>query len=110
MNYDEMIKNLKQYNWDDGFEIPRQLLCDENCDLALALEIFYLGDGYRYLIDQECREERSGEWLEFISKLYRNIEAGHYKETGKSYHIPLSKVQRYQLSKSNISAIFITDL
>lgn len=110
MSYDKMIKLLKQYNWDDGFEIPRQLLCDENCDLALALEIFYLGDGYGYLLDQEYREERSEEWLEFIGKLYRDIEAGCYKETGKPYQIPLSKVQRYRLSKSNISAIFITDL
>ena len=38
-------------NWDDGFEIPKQILAAPSCDLALALEIFYLSDGYAFLDD-----------------------------------------------------------
>ena len=51
MPYNDLKKTLKEYNWDDGFEIPEKILRSENCDLALALEIFYLADGFAYLDD-----------------------------------------------------------
>lgn len=48
MNYDDINKAVDEYNWDDGFEFPSEVLENELCDLALALKIFYLGDGYGY--------------------------------------------------------------
>lgn len=42
---------LNEYNWDDGFDLAKEMLENPDCDLALALEIFYLADGYSYLID-----------------------------------------------------------
>lgn len=110
MTYNEIKNIVEGYNWDDGFEIPCQLLSDEKCDLALALEIFYSGDGYGYMIDLEHREGRSREWLEFISKLYCDIEAGRYQIAGNTYQIPLNKVQRHKLRKNNIPIVFLTDL
>ena len=110
MIYDKLKEKLENYNWDDGFEVPYQLLSDENCDLALALEIFYLGDGYAYLIDRELQAEHQEEWLKFIGKLYCDIASGRYKKTEHPFQSPLSKVQRYQLGKINIPEIFLTDL
>ena len=48
MTYEKMKAVLQDYNWDNGFDVPKQILLDENCDLALALEVFYLGDGFGY--------------------------------------------------------------
>ena len=49
MAYADLKNKLDEYNWDDGFEVPRTILADPDCDLALALEIFYLAGGYEYL-------------------------------------------------------------
>lgn len=42
MKYEKMKEKLDEYNWDDGFDFPRKVVSDSNCDLALALEVFYL--------------------------------------------------------------------
>lgn len=110
MTYDKLKQKLENYNWDDGFKVPCQLLSDANCDLALALEIFYLGDGYTYLISRELQAKYQEEWLEFIDRLYYDIVAGKYPKTEHPYQIPLTKVQRYQLEKTNTVKIFLTDL
>lgn len=51
-----------------GFEIPKEILADPRCDLALALEIFYLSDGYAYLEDLEKTTDLK-EWNSFITAL-----------------------------------------
>ena len=48
MVYNDLENMLNEYNWDNGFGIPKEILGDPWCDLALALEIFYLSDGYAY--------------------------------------------------------------
>ena len=42
MVYNDLRSKLNEYNWDDGFEIPKQILAAPSCDLALALEILTL--------------------------------------------------------------------
>lgn len=49
MVHNDLRSKLNEYNWDDGFEIPKEILAAPGCDLALALEIFYLSDGYAFL-------------------------------------------------------------
>ncbi len=49
MPYNDLEKILNEYNWDDGFAIPKKILSNPHCDLALALKIFYLADGFAYL-------------------------------------------------------------
>lgn len=41
------------YNWDNGFEIPYNIIKNKNCDLGTALMIFYDADGYRVLENKE---------------------------------------------------------
>ncbi len=55
MAYNDLKELLNQYNWDDGFEIPKEILKNRNCDLALALEIFYLADGYNPYLKFFCQ-------------------------------------------------------
>ena len=49
MQSDSLRALIRDYNWDDGFFLPQAILNDPACDLALALEIFYLADGYALL-------------------------------------------------------------
>lgn len=57
---------------EDGFELPKEILADPGCDLALALEIFYLGDGYACLENLEKTTDLK-EWGNFITVLYDDI-------------------------------------
>lgn len=107
----EQLKTLiDSYNWDDGFALPRQIVQDEACDLALALEVFYLGDGFGFFQTFAHNTGGSKEWFDFIAPLYDAIESGRYPRTGHHYSLPLSRVARYQLRKQNIPEIFLTDL
>lgn len=110
MTYQELRKTLDNYNWDDGFEIPQKILEDENCDLAMALEIFYMGDGYTYLQTYAHNIGGTKEWFRFIHKLYEDIEHGRYEDRGRHYQVPFSKAVKYRLRRSNVPEIFLEDL
>ena len=91
MVYNDLRSKLNEYNWDDGFEIPKQILAAPSCDLALALEIFYLSDGYAFL-DDSTKTTDLKEWRKFITVLYNDIlnnfqrQAQHLK-----FHYPKFK-------------------
>ena len=107
-------QNLHQfaidYNWDDGFDIPRKIIKKECCELGTALMIFYLADGIRYLENKEEAEKSClKEWLVFIEDLYTRIVNGEYKDGDILFEPPLSKVQKYKLEKvlSNKERVFV---
>lgn len=109
MSVSDLERILNEYNWDDGFKIPRKLLGNPDCDLALALEIFYLADGYAYfegLAENTWRKE----WKQFICSLYNDILDGKYMKSARRFEIPLTGVQKYKLQKRQIPEVFLTDL
>lgn len=110
MTYEELKDQLANYNWDDGFYLPQKIVSDEKCDLALALEVFYLGDGFTYFLTYVHSIGGSKEWFCFIDKLCKDIESGRYEKSEHHYKIPLSKVQRYQMAKINIPQVFLEDV
>lgn len=110
MTYEEMKQQLDDYNWDDGFDFPKQILANPNCDLALALEVFYLADGYEYLIDMKRDDWKLEKWLCFVEKLYADIKKGVYMKGNHSFENPLSKVQCYHLRKKNVPEVFLTSI
>ncbi len=105
----KLRKIINEYNWDDGFDLPKKLLDNPDCDLALALEIFYLADGYSYLNDK-TKSTSLKEWTLFVEKLYDEILQGKYIKTTSTFKNPLTKVQRYKLKKQQIPDIFLVDL
>lgn len=68
MAYADLKNKLDEYDWDDGFKAPRTILADPDCDLALALEIFYLAGGYEYL-EKSARRTKLQKWNPFITVL-----------------------------------------
>lgn len=113
MTREELKLSLDEHNWDDGFELPKRILRDPNCDLALALEIFYLAEGNCYLSEGESflvYEDWQAEWHEFVINLHDEILLGRYPKTDAAFAIPLNRVARYKLAKKNVPEVFLTDL
>ena len=111
MVYAQLKDILDNYDWDDGLAVPAGLLADSNCDLALALEIFYLAEGERYLFKpEEVEASWDEEWKDFLIALYNDILNGKFLKTETRFKIPLSKVAIYKLRKINIPEIFLNDL
>lgn len=109
MSYNDLENLLEEYNWDDGFAVPQKILNSPDCDLVLALKIFYLADGYAYF-NESAEHMALDEWKLFISTLYQDIVDGKYVTYGRRYEIPLTRVQRYKLRKKQIPEIFLSDL
>ena len=105
MVYNDLENMLNEDNWDNGFEIPKEILADPRCDLALALEIFYLSDGYAYLEDLEKTTDLK-EWNSFITALYDDISNNKFPKTGKSFKIPLSRFKNTSFRKKVFQKFF----
>lgn len=90
------------YNWNSGFEVPKAILDNENCDFGTGLLMFYRADGYRLLESNDAISGSSfGVWKEFINNLYKKLLDGNFSEKSISYAPPLTKVQVFKLRKSN---------
>lgn len=98
---------ISEYNWDNGFRVPQMVVDSKNCELATALETFYLADGYSYLLQNNSE---SSEWFQFVSCLYKRILDESFSKGDLSYSIPLTKTQIYKFKKVNVPDIFITDI
>ena len=74
---------LDLYNWDDGFSIPEKILNHSDCDMALAMEVFDLADGYWFIekcfINKEQPKIYEAEWRTFCAKLFKDLGAGKFK-------------------------------
>ena len=100
-----------EYNWDDGFKVPQEILDNEQCDLSTALLIFYRADGFSYL-QNRTYDAQLPQWSDFIKRLYDAILAGKYPKGKNEFKVPLTKVQIYKLSKTMTEEekIFIRDI
>ncbi|MBL1230949.1 DUF4274 domain-containing protein [Enterococcus sp. BWB1-3] len=109
-NPEVLYSFMYNYNWNDGFVVPKEVLNNKNCDLGTALLIFYLADGYRLLEDRESYNNANlSEWGTFIKNLFDKIQSESFKKSKLAYTPELTKVQKYKLRKSNpdISPVFI---
>jgi len=103
-------KILTRYNWDDGFDLPLEIIHHPNCERATALKAFYLANGEEYLQDREL--EGAEEWIGFLRCLYERITNGCYDGKYVSFKAPLTRVQKYKLLKAapNMPAVFLEDI
>ena len=100
------------YNWDDEFGAPKEILKNPACTLSTALQLFYGGDGIRVLFD-DLEDDEIEEWESFITDLYARIKNGEFPTEPKiRFEPPLSTVEMYELQK-NLPAedrLFITPI
>ena len=60
------------YNWDNGFRVPKKILENTKCSLSIAITLFYSAGGLDYLLYKK-ENKSSPSWIEFISSLYKEI-------------------------------------
>lgn len=99
------------YNWDNGFDIPQEILDNEKCDLSIALLIFYRADGLSYL-EEKSEDAQLPQWSTFIKNLYHSIMYGKYSRGEIEFRVPLTNVQIYKLKKiiTEAEKIFVEDI
>jgi len=90
---------VHNYNWDNGFDIPQAILDNSACDLSIALQIFYLADGFAFLLDRTAKADNT-RWYKFITRLYESIISGKFPKGSISFAVPLSKVQIFKVKKN----------
>jgi len=109
----ELDSNLDSYNWDDGFDFPYKVINHPNCELATALNAFYLAEGMLYLEHgcSECNLSNKA-WRDFVEYLYVKIKNSHYSNKLIGFTVPLSKVQKHKLNKAipDIPTVFLEDI
>lgn len=90
---------MVNYNWDDGFELPKLVLKNKNCELSTALLIFYLVGGEEFLFEREKILSKKSERNSFLSELYDNIISNIYPKGRIYFEPPLTKVEIYKFKK-----------
>ncbi len=77
----ELHELILHYNWDDGLDIPRVIINNENCDKGTVLMIYWLtGPGYLYQYVNRNEIERDYEVSQFdlLEEIERKYLAGFY--------------------------------
>jgi len=98
---DELFVLLDNFNWDNGFEVPKAVLNHSKCSLSVALLAFYRADGIRYLFEGEAAfaNSLSEEWEGFVKDVYAKILRGQFPSGTISFQPEITKVQKFKLKK-----------
>ncbi|WP_022766709.1 DUF4274 domain-containing protein [Butyrivibrio sp. XPD2006] len=110
-NKETLYVFVYNYNWDNGFDIPQEILNNEQCDLSIALLVFYRAGGFEYL-SGKTDNENLPQWSGFIKRLYDSIISKRYPKGEIEFRVPLSKVQLYKLKKiiTEEESVFIQNI
>ncbi len=108
---ESLFMYASEYNWDNGFDIPKAILQNKHCSLSVALLVFHSADGVLYLEDKGSAEGTRS-WLSFVKDLYKRILKGDFPKGKMSFEPQLSRVQAYKLKKSlsDKEMVFITPI
>jgi hypothetical protein len=106
---DMLRKMAMEYNWDDGFAFPQAIADHPNCDLAVALELFWLADAITVHLGEALQREYNTEWISFCKVLAQRLLDGHYVLGSVAFEVPLSKTQIYKYRKRGVPELFLTN-
>ena len=98
---DELFVLLDNFNWNNGFEVPKAVLTHSKCSLSVALLAFYRADGIRYLLEGEAAfaNSLSMEWEGFVKNVYTKILRGQFPSGTISFQPEITKIQKFKLKK-----------
>lgn len=94
-NEDELFILLDNYNWDNGFEVPTEILSNPHCTLSTALLAFYRADGYRYLSEGDSifKNRLTKDWVIFLKSVLRRILNNEFQIGNITFNPELTKIQ-----------------
>ena len=102
---------MEEYYWDNGMELPYHVAMHPNCDLAVALKIYYDGEGYLKYLDKEFYESyKHEEWTFLIETLEQRIVEDCYKKENLYYRIPMNDEQKKRLKENGAPEILWTNV
>ena len=98
---DELFVLLDNFNWNNGFGVPKAVLTHPKCSLSVALLAFYRADGIRYLLEGEAAfaNSLSTEWEGFVKDVYTKILRGQFPSGSISFQPDITKIQKFKLKK-----------
>lgn len=101
---------VEHYNWDDGFEIPTLIANHSKCDLAVALQMYWLAESDYALADRPEERKRNPEsaWAIFGAMLTERLVNGYYRRGTASYEVDLMPVHFYKLRKRGFPEVLLT--
>jgi hypothetical protein len=97
-----------EHNWDDGFAVPRAIAFHPRCDLAVALQLFWLADAMAVYVGEAKEDGYNEDWLSFCRPLIEKILRGDYGQGDASFDPTLDRVQLYKYSKRGVPEIFLS--
>lgn len=98
------------YNWDDGFGIPTAIAEHPECDLGVALELFWLAEAIGWYTGEHEQDEYSREWIAFCQMLTDGILKGRYPKGATGFTFPLNVVRLHELRKQGVPDILVNDV
>ena len=98
------------YNWDDGLSFPTRIADHPNCDLAVALELFWLANADAVYLGDSSETSYNADWYAFSQTLASRILTNHYPVGSGSFELPLTRVQVYNFRKRGLPDVFLTDV
>jgi hypothetical protein len=100
----------RDHNWDDGFGVPRAVADHPNCDLAVALELFWLANADAVYLGEATERKGNEDWRSFSALIAQRVLADHYRPKSGRFRVPLTKVQIYNFRKKALPEVFLSDV
>jgi len=107
---EELHYILSCYNWDDGYEVPMAIARNANCDLGIAVELFWLAAADSWYLREFQASEFNRDWASFCEFIASRILAGEYANGMTSFRLHVSNAKIYQWRKKGLPEIFLKDV
>ena len=107
---DELQRAAIQYNWNDGFRLPVAIANHPQCDLAVALELFWLSDSISWYTKERELNSYNRDWAEFCELITERILSGFYHHGPDSFNNELSRSLLGKYKKQNVPDILLNNI
>jgi len=106
----ELQDAARTHNWDDGFAIPLDIANHRLCDLAVALDLFWLAEAILWYQGEIEEDIYNGEWVAFSKLITSRILNDSYKVGTAEFRSEFGRVQRYKYLKSGVPALLLDNV
>lgn len=85
-----------KYNWDDGFALPTAIADHPNCDLGVALTLFWLAEAQSWYTGEIEPSSFNADWVEFCRLISNRIQGSYYAPGPTGFEFDELSRRKYQ--------------